>query len=164
MATKKAYEMAAELADKLRARLASTIDVVSTFSAAGDPVIEVGDGSASQNQALVLTIVPISMPANYDVLGLAQPVYTPHIVQMIVESADNGAVEPGPNELGYCQWSLLLPCLVEALALAARVEIYAVTEDTTMDTVAAATATYTVSNNLKASAEFDVFHAGLSSQ
>ena len=155
----KAIEMAAEMADKIKARNAGTTDnlaVTSTFDSNGNPVIQIGTGVAG-SAGCVIRIEPISWPLAKDILGLSSQVYTPHVAQLITEAA-------AANDLGLTSWADLGPILTELFGLGTRVEVYVAANGTGMSTVAAAPDTYAIAANLRASIEHDVYKMMLSSQ
>ena len=150
----KAIEMAHELASKLTVRLPSRT-VAESFDSDGNPMILVGTGLAAGN-TFIVRIKPIDASLAKDILGLASPVYTPHIAQFMTEAS-------AASDLGYITWPTLAPAIAEVIELGARLEVYAVTNTVAMNTVLAAPATYFVSTYLKSSVEHDIFKGCLAS-
>lgn len=145
--TQKAIELAHELADKLKKRI--SLAVAESFDSNGHPLIQVGEGTDNAEGAVV-RIKPIDWALAKDILGLASQVYTPHVIQICVESSDNGNGD-SVEALGYNTWANLLPLLGQCLETGCKVEVYAVANDTGVTNIMADIAASFGSSNLKAS-------------
>lgn len=93
MPTAKAQSLARQLKEDLALRLSSlgaTLDV----DASGYPTVTVGDNSAPGNQAAFIRVreEEVMGSLNKDSLGLTQNVYTPHVIQVAVETSGTAGV------------------------------------------------------------------------
>lgn len=82
--TKYALASAAELAEELGMRLPA-LAISQTFDTDGSPLIQIGAGTAGSAGGIV-KISPISWPNATDILGLAQQIYTPHVIKVGLEA------------------------------------------------------------------------------
>lgn len=84
----KATKLAADLADELRQRLGTTYaSIVEGFSADGYSTISLSDGSAATTEDNIFIVVrPRDWNLQVDIVGHAQPVYTPSVIQLAVEA------------------------------------------------------------------------------
>lgn len=90
-ANKKCLALAADLADELRKRVSNYASIVESFDANGFPTIALDDGSAATTEdAVFIRVRPRDWPLATDVLGTAQTVYTPSVIQIAVEAPATG--------------------------------------------------------------------------
>lgn len=138
--THKAISMARDLADALRKRLPSKT-VTESFDTDGSPLIAIDDGSpATGEENVLLKVRPLDWPLAKDVLGLAQTVFTPHVIQMATEAeADADA------SVIILSRQTLLHVLGEVLGKGCKVEWYE-----SANTVVPVAGTF-IAGNLKAS-------------
>lgn len=97
--------------------LRSGLAVVDSFDGSGNPVLTVGTAT-STNQGCTIRI-KMADTVQVDGLGLTQRVFTPHIVQLIVE-------ESGTANVGVLTSVNLSKILAELLKHAMRVDIHLV--------------------------------------
>lgn len=91
-ANQKTIELSAELADELRKRFATAYtSIKESFDSSGTPTIDLSDGSeATTEDAVFIRTAPRSWALTKDVLGLAQTVYTPSVIQIVTEAGTGG--------------------------------------------------------------------------
>jgi len=90
-ANKKCLALAAELADELRKRVSNYASFTESFDANGFPTISLNDGSAATTEDNVfIRVRPREWALATDVLGTAQTVYTPSVIQIAVEGPSSG--------------------------------------------------------------------------
>ena len=93
MATsKKALELAAELADELRKRVSSYGVITESSDASGNPLITLtADATpATTEDNVVIRVSPRDWALAKDVLGSSQTVYTPSVIAVAVEAPASG--------------------------------------------------------------------------
>jgi hypothetical protein len=152
--TKKALALADELASELKQRQ-TALAVAQSFDTDGNPLIQVGAGTAGAKGGLV-KIKPIDWPLAKDILGLQAEVYTPHVIQLGVEANPAGGAGADVND--RVTELLLLATLVTR---GTRVEVY----ETASGTAPAANATNTfAAGNFKAAYDASVQFPMISSQ
>lgn len=141
----KSQELAQEIADELRKRctvawLTSLITLQQSFDANGDATIQISDATpATTEKVAFIRVKAQDNTLVKDVLGLAQTVYTPSVVQVATEAvATNGSFLTAQN---------LIDLLGTCLARGARTEWWQETNGTppsvtTFNTAAKLLATY----------------------
>ncbi len=87
--TAKANSLARQLKEDLALRL-SALTVTQGYDASANPQVTVGAGTAG-TQSAYIRIVP-EATIQVDGLGLTQRVYTPHIIQVVLETSTIAAV------------------------------------------------------------------------
>lgn len=133
MTTLKAQSIARQLNEDLGLRL-STLGTATGTDTNGEPTILVGTGTAGTQSAFIRVMEQASILT--DSLGLAQRVYTPHVIQVVVESSSTA----GETLASLANLTLLLG---DTLKHGTRVEVY-MSANGTGPSVAGITA-----NNLK---------------
>lgn len=113
--TYKAGAIAHELADRLKVRTLGNSQGVSESVDSNDsnPTITIGT-LASTNRCALLKVKPVDWPLVKDVLGLAQNVYTPHVIQILIEAAPLGGLTTADK----------LDLLAQVASMGTIVEIY----------------------------------------
>lgn len=152
----KAIELSAELADELKKRCPSLL-VTESADASGNPVITVSADAtpAFGEKVIVIRTTGIDWSLAKDVLGLASPVYTPHVIQICTEKNYEGATDSVLDILGPTE---LLPVLLTVGKRGTRVEWYRTANGTVPSTAAM------ISANLAAAHEADLYSGMQSSQ
>jgi hypothetical protein len=91
--TFKAGTIAHELADRLKVRALGVASAVteSVDSTDSNPTIQIGT-LASTNRCALIKVKPVDWPLAKDILGLSQPVFTPHVIQVLIEAAPLGGL------------------------------------------------------------------------
>lgn len=135
--TEKAMMLALALKDHLSKRL--TLAITSGQANDNNPTLSIGTGVAGTPNAFI-KVKPATWPLAQDVLGNAARIYTPHLIQVVLEG--NPTAGAGADVNG---WDLLLPLLGEVLGKGTKVEMYN-TANGTAPTEAGA-----ITGNLKAS-------------
>ncbi len=87
--TAKAQSLIRQLAEDLTLRL-SALTVTAGTDSSGNPQITVGTGIAASQSAFIRCIPESTLQV--DGLGLTQRVYTPHIIQFVLETSTIAAV------------------------------------------------------------------------
>jgi hypothetical protein len=87
--TAKANSLARQIKEDLSLRL-SALACTLGYDASGNPQVTVGAGTAASQSAYIRVISEAS--SQVDALGLAQRVYTPHIIQLVLETSTIPAV------------------------------------------------------------------------
>lgn len=87
MATKFAEFLQRDLSEELTLR---GFTITESFGSSGDPMLLVGTGATTTQTALVRIVSESTLQVNS--VGVAQTVYTPHIIQLIVEENTSGGV------------------------------------------------------------------------
>ena len=91
--TAKAIKLAAELADRLKVRGGLfALGVTQKFDTDQNPLIYIGSGVATTNEAAIIKIEPIDWPLAVDVFGNAAIEYTPHSIHILQEAAPAGGL------------------------------------------------------------------------
>jgi hypothetical protein len=110
------------LVEKLAMRL-PTATVVKAYDASGDAYVTVVVGSGNNSVEAIAKFVPgpSSAAGQYDALGLAQRVYSPHIAQLLFDS--NVAGTPG-GSLGGTAWTVKTAVYGEVMRNGMRVDVY----------------------------------------
>lgn len=124
--------------DQLNSDLALRLSALARtkgFDASNNPTLLVGAGTAGSQSAFIRVKQLDSI--NVDVLGLAQNVFTPHVVQLVLEMS---TVTDCPLMI----MQNLAPLMGELLKMGCRLEVYE-TANTTAPTVAGI-----IAGNLKA--------------
>jgi hypothetical protein len=160
----KALAIAAELADKLKTRLPATQLVTQSFDTDGNPLISINDGTAATLEAnFVIKIAAVDWPLALDVLGLAQTVFTPHVIAIATEADTTAGAAADPMTRAQ-----LLPVIGQALAMGCETRWYesAVGAVPTAATITAGAATGAAfgTTNLKATYQPDHYHGLVSNQ
>ena len=149
--TAKALAIANDLASELKQRQ-TALAVAQSFDTDGNPLIQVGAGTAGSKGGLI-KVKPIDMPWAKDILGNAAEVYTPHVIQLGLEANPAGGAGADVNDRGT---SLLLYAILATRGT--RVEVYESANGT------APTSATLVSANLKGSYDASVQFPMISSQ
>lgn len=143
--------MAHELADILKKRV-SALTITEGFDTSTDgphPTISIGALTAG-SQSMFIRIKPISWPSAQNSVGLVDSIYTPHVIQCVLETSTIANValmtEANKNKI-----------LVEVFKRGAKVELY-MSANTNAVEVSDIT-----SGNLKAEIEADLYWNTLSS-
>lgn len=152
----KAIEISAELADELKKRL-PTLILTETSDGSGNPVISLtGDATpAAGEKVIFIRTTGIDWPLAKDVLGLASPVYTPHVIQLCTELNFAGTTDNVADILTAANLLAVLGCV---LSRGTRVEWYQ-TAVATIPSVAAM-----IAANMTASWESNIYHGMQASQ
>lgn len=112
---KKAHALAGEMHSELRLRgavaLAESGIVSLTVDTDGDPLIVLGDGLAGTQSAIV-KVRPIDWPLAKNIVDMPEEVYTPHVIQILVETGN------------FLDWPLKLMVFGVAFGKGTRVEYY----------------------------------------
>lgn len=110
--TSKALELSAELADELKRRL-PTMVVTQTFDAGSNPVLTISQDAtpAFGEKVLVVRTKPIDWTLATNSIGQAQPVYTPHVMQLCTETDYEGATDTVLNILTPLELGNVLLCI-----------------------------------------------------
>lgn len=119
MATKKAHELAAEIASELKLRLPA-LAVAEAIDSDEAPLVKVGAGTAGSASALI-KIIPQDWPLAKDILGLTATIFTPHKIQLVLEANHAGTTDNVADILTDAQ---LLPILGVIVLRGCRVELY----------------------------------------
>jgi hypothetical protein len=156
MATsKKALELAAELADELRKRVSSYASITETSDASGNPLITLSDGSAATTEdTVVIRVSPRDWALAKDVLGSAQTVYTPSVIAVAVEGPTSGLGLARYVSVAHA-WAIFATCAKRGTLL----EYW----ESDNGTVASET-TFATAANKKTSVEAELYWPLLSSQ
>lgn len=111
----KALAIAHELADRLKVRNLGVASAVteSVDSSDSNPTITIGT-LASTNRCAYLKVKPVNWSLFTDVLGLAQNIYTPHVVQILIEASPLGGLTNADK----------LDLMAQASAMGTVVELY----------------------------------------
>ena len=143
----KAVEIARELADELKKRITTMPVQVESMDANGNVVLTLSADAtpAAGEKVAVIRVKPIDWSLAKDVLGNAQRVYTPDVIQLCTELNFAGTTD---NVADILTATELLPLLGTILARGTRVEWHQ-TANGTVPSVAAIDA----GTNLKASYE-----------
>src|SRR4051812_35043388 len=109
--TKKALELAAELADELRKRVSDYGVITESVDANGHPTISLTADStpATTEDNVFIRVKPIDWALAKDVLGNAQTVYTPHVIQLAVEAPASGVGLARFVSIAHA-WAILNAC------------------------------------------------------
>lgn len=110
----KAESIARQLKEDLALRL-STLTVADGFDASGNPQVTVGTLAAASESAYIRVIPETSLQV--DSLGLSQRVYTPHKIQIVLESFTTA-------NLTYMTAPKFMLLLGECLKHGTKVELY----------------------------------------
>jgi hypothetical protein len=97
----KSQAIAHDLASRLGERGLTSLGIVESFDTDGNPLINIGAGSAGGANA-VIKCLPVVWPLAQDVLGLSANMYSPHTLQLVTEAdptAGSGADPLSPNQL-----------------------------------------------------------------
>jgi hypothetical protein len=106
----KIQKLAAELVDELRKRCSSYAEILEAFDTNGWPTIRLSDGGPAANEDTVfIRVRPRDWNEAKDVLGSAQTVYTPSVVQIAVEAPPSGVGLMRQVSVVHA-WALLLTC------------------------------------------------------
>lgn len=160
----KALAIAHELADKLKARLPSTQIVTESFDTDNNPLVSISDGSPAAGEAnFVIKVAAVDWLLAQDVLGLAQNVFSPHVIALATEADPAGGAGADPTTRAQ-----LLPVLAQCLAMGCETRWYESTNGVapsagTITAGGAAGAAFGPTN-LKATYAPDVYHALISQQ
>lgn len=115
----KAHMIAAELLDRLKRRPSiKDLAMVSAVDVDANPYLAIGAGSPGGRNAIV-KVRPVDWSLAKDVLGLAQAIYTPHVIQVVAEA--NPAGGAGADVLSAGD---LLDLLAQCGAMGCIVELY----------------------------------------
>lgn len=89
----KAGAIAHELADRMKVRALGVASAVveSVDASDSNPLITIGTLGTGNRCALV-KVKPVDWSLAQDILGLSQPVYTPHVIQVLWEAAAGGGL------------------------------------------------------------------------
>ena len=160
----KALAIAHDLADRLKTRLPSTQIVTESFDTDLNPLITINDGSPATLEAnFVIKVAAVDWPTAVDVLGLAQTVYTPHVIAVATEADTTAGAAADPTTRAQ-----LLPVIAQCLAMGCETRWYesAVGAVPTAGTITAGAATGAAfgTTNLKATYQPDHYHALVSNQ
>ncbi len=112
--TAKANSIIRQLAEDLALRL-SSLAVTAGYDASGNPQITVGAGTTTTQSAYIRCIPESTIQV--DGLGLTQRVYTPHIIQIVLEEFTTAT-------LTYLSAANMMLLLGEALKHGTKVELY----------------------------------------
>ncbi len=115
----KSQAIAHELADELKKRL-SSLALVEGQDTNGDATITIGTGTAGQKNVFI-RVKAIDWPLATNVIGLAQPVYTPTVIQFVTEKNYEGTTDNVLDILGPAE---LLPLIGTIVAKGTNVEWY----------------------------------------
>jgi hypothetical protein len=154
--TKKALELAAELADELRKRVSDYASITESSDASGNPLITLNaDASpATTEDVVVIRVRPRTWELAKDVLGTAQTVYTPHVIDVATEVS---GVATGIMD--YVSVAHALQILTSCAKRGTRLELWEETNGTIPSETTFATAA-----KMKASIEAELYWPLLSSQ
>src|SRR3954470_4450865 len=103
----KAIALSNSVLDKLKARLNGSLTAVQSFDTDGYPLINIGPGTAG-SASFLIKIAAASWPKGLDALGLAQNVFTPHIIQLATEADYAGATDNVADPTTRAQLGLVL--------------------------------------------------------
>jgi hypothetical protein len=140
MATQKAIGLQRALVDALKVRLSSLVLTESFDATSGDPTILIG--AAAPNAQGCFIRIKAEASIQKDILGLAQNVWTPHVIQVAWE-ANAGGTAPDP---AFNTMATILAVYAEVLGKGAKTEIYL--ED---DGTAPSITTFSAAAKMKAS-------------
>lgn len=156
----KALAIAHELADKLKARQA--LAVVESFDTDNNPLITLGAGSPG-GANFVIKVAAVDWPLGQDVLGLAQNVFSPHVIAVASEADPAGGAGADPTTRAQ-----LLPVIGQCMAMGCETRWYESASGVAPSAgtiTAGATGTQAFGpTNLKATYAPDVYHALISQQ
>jgi hypothetical protein len=132
--TKKALQLANELADELRKRCADYGEIIEGFDANGFPYIRLSDGApATHDDTVLIRVRPREWALATDIIGNAQTVYALSKIEIIVEADTGNAVMAPwvsiPHIMDILSAATLRGCLVE----------YRETAEATVPAIAAST-------------------------
>jgi protein-disulfide isomerase len=89
--TYKATAISADLADRIKVRPGlKALALVQSFSAGGDPLINLGTGVATTNRAAIVKTQAQPWTLAQDILGNAALQYTPHVIKLLWEASPAG--------------------------------------------------------------------------
>jgi hypothetical protein len=91
--TQKALDSALMLAQDIGLRLPS-LAVTNSFDANGDPLIQVGAGTAGTASCLIRVAPNRGSQLFKDIVGNAQPVYANHVIQIAIEDISGAGAFP----------------------------------------------------------------------
>lgn len=117
MASYKALAIARRLADEVARRTALT--VTESFDASGNPLLTVGTITAAGKGALIRVVNESTIQKNS--LGLDQEVFTPHIVQLMLEANFAGTTD---NVADYVTTLEKAQLVAECVSTGCAVEIW----------------------------------------
>ncbi len=151
----KAIKLAAELADELRKRVSSYASIVEGFDSNGFPTIALSDGSAATTEdSVYIRVRPRDWALATDVLGTAQRVYTPSVVQIAVEGPASGLGLGRYVSIAHL-WAVIITCGKRG----ARTEYWEETNGT-----APSVTTFDTASKMLASQEPELYYPLLDSQ
>jgi hypothetical protein len=117
----KAVAIAADLADRLKERgLVPALALVQGFDTDKNPYLKLGAGANGGRNAII-KVKAVDWPEALDVLGLAQSVFTPHVIQLVSEANYAGATD---NVVDTLTASDLLKLMAVAMGPGCIVEWY----------------------------------------
>ena len=152
--TKKALAIRDELIDALRKRVSNYGSIVEGFDSSGNPTIALNDGTAATTEDNVfIRVTPRDWALTKDILGSAQQVYTPHVIQLAVETSATAT-----GIMDYASVAHAIAILGEVVERGCRFEYW----EETNGTIPSAT-TFDTASKLKASYE-SLYWPMLSSQ
>ncbi len=151
----KAQEIAAELADELAKRLSLAVTQGTDIN--GDPTILLG-GSTPGAKNVFIRVKAVDNSLAKDALGLAQNVFTPHVIQFATEANYADELGGADNVADILTPTELLPVIACIAARGCAVEWYTSTYGT------APVVGTLVSANLKASFDPSVYWGVLAQQ
>lgn len=127
MATYKSVAIAAEIKDELAKRLSSML-ITEGKDSNQNPTILIGAAATGATGAFIRVKADWDdNTATVDGLGLAQRVYTPHIVQIAFEANFEGTTD---NVLDTNYWAVMLPIVATCLSRGTKVEVWVETNGT----------------------------------
>ncbi len=154
--TKKALELAAELADELRKTCSDYDTITESSDASGNPLITLAVATPSSTEDIVvLRVRPRTWALATDVLGLAQTVYTPHVIDVASESSAADTV----GILDYVTLAHALKILAAVVKRGCRVEYW----QEAINTIPSVT-TFATASKMKTAVEPELYWPLLSSQ
>lgn len=119
--TQKAIRIAQALQEEIAKRL-STKTVSFGFDTDGHPYVTMNDGSAASGEANVyIKVRPFVWGVVTDVLGSAQQVYSPHVIQFCTEANYAATTDNVADNLTRAQ---LLACLAPCILKGCKLEWY----------------------------------------
>lgn len=149
--TAKALAWREEIAAELRLRL-SAIAQTKAFASDQAPTLLLGTGLTTTDSVFI-KIAPVTS-LQVDVLGLAQTVFTPHVIQMVIEANYEGATD---TVLDVGTWATRLAVIGVLVSKGVKVELYVMANGSTLS------ASGITSGNLKATFENHVQYPGMTS-
>lgn len=149
-ASAKSRAIANSLAGAFKLRL--SLAVAESFDTDQNPLIKLGSGSIGAAGALI-KVKPQDWPEAKDILGLAANIYSPDIIQIVMESNPAGGAGADINSM-----AVLLPILAQCAIYGCKMEVYLSANGNAPD------ASDIVSGNLAASFQPSAEHGMIANQ